>query len=258
MKSIIMYRLEGIKDNNTVSKIFEKYCPNGVARTGGDIFVSSDSMPDFFKLIGFASMQDTTKLEQIADIISDVHYEKKADKFQRKCNKMHQKVVSAKRATQQDGQVNIGAFSSVPSIGELIEIVEQQKTAQAAPKVAKAQVRLEKHIAKNELLSEAKRYASTSQGSPPITHDWVNAEKDIKTSIKEIKRPKADIIGSALKTLKEFLDELLEVTTKVSIMHITDGNKSPTADLRTEVKFNDLEADQLIETKNREMIIISK
>lgn len=255
---MIMYRLEGIKDSNAVSKIFEKYCPFGVSRTGGDIFISSDSMPDCFKLIGFASLQNTAKLEQIAGIIADVDYEKKADKFQRKCNKMHQKVVIAKRATQQDEQISAGAFSSVSSISELIGKVEQQETAQAAPKVAKAQEKLDKHIAKNQLLSEAKRYATTSKSSPPITHDWVNAGKDIQTSIREAKRPKAEVIDSALKALKEFLDELLNVTAKVSIMHITDGSKAPTANLRTEVKINDLLADQLIETKNREMIIISK
>lgn len=259
MKSIMMYQLEGVRDSSAVSKIFEKYCTNGVDKSSGNIFLSVDLIPDFFKVVGYSSIQNTARLEKIADLITDEKYEKKADKFDQKYNKMHQKVMAAKRDTRQDTHINMGGIMTATSISELVSKAEQQIEAPLDPKVAKAQKKLDKYMAKNQILTEAKQYTPSNQGvANLISIGTEPKEKDIFQSIEESKKPNTEFIESSLLTLKKFLDELLKVADRVSVMHIMDGNKTPTVHLRTNVRLEHLNANQLIGAKNREIIIISK
>jgi len=255
-----MYQLEGVKDNTAVSAVFAKYCPGGVDKSDGNIFLSSDSMPDFCKLIGYASIHDTAKLEQIARVITDERYEKKAEKFEQKSDKMHKKVMDAKRATRQDTTIAMGGLTTAISIGQLVENVEKQDAAPDDPKVIKAQARLDKYMTKNQTLAEAKQFSQLNQGVGCLISIGVGdtATRGILQSIEESKAPNKEFTEPALKVFKEFLAELLQVADRVSVMHITDGNKTPTIHLRNHVGLGSLQAKQLIEAKNRESIIISK
>jgi len=259
---MIMYQLEGVRDDNAVLKLFKEYCPEGVDKSASNVYVQTNSAPDFFRLIGFSYQnQDTAELERMADLISQADYDKKIDKFNTKCNKMQQKIISAKKAARAETTVGLGGFVSGNTINELLNKTEQQDNQQQTdPKVAKAQCKLDKFIDKNHMLAESKQYVPQKQGIADIYSIGASAprEKNIFETIEEAKKPKTEFLESAMAEQKDFLEKLFKLVSKVSIMHIIDGNKSALANVTTYTKLDKLTATQLANAKNRELISITK
>jgi len=255
-----MYQLEGVKDEKAVSKILAKHHPEGVDKSDDALFLLQDSRPDFCKLIGYASLQDTEKLERIATVITDEGYEKKMDEFENKRDKLHQKVVSAKRSTKQGAAIGLGGLQSATSIADLIE--NAKEPTPTSEKVIKAQAKMDKYVAKNQLLSEASEYTHLKQGVGAYisigTEENNAEEKDIFKNIEKSKQPDEDFAYYAFKDLKAFLDDLLKHADRISIMHITDGDQTPTIHTRTPIGLGSLQVKHLVDAKNRESLIISK
>jgi len=257
-----MYHLEGVSNDGAVSKILSKYCPAGADKFAGNVFVSASSAPDFCKLVGFSSTKDTSGLEQIANVISDANYGKKAIKFEKQCNKMHDKLMHAKKSVTSTSHVGLGGLTSANSVNEILNKAEQQqKEIEENARVQKAQSKLDKYLDKNKSLHEAKQYTTAGKSAGGLI-SWgagtESSEKNIFETIEDAKKPSKEFIDSAMARLKEFLGELLGVVSRVGIMPISDGNKSPNVRDKKSIKLNELTPADLMSAKNREIIYITR
>jgi len=256
MKSLILYQLEGAKEGNALSVILSKYNANATEeRTETMLYLYIDGEKDFCKHIGLKN-QDTSGLQAIAETMSQADYQKKMMKFNKKCDKMRQKLNNAKKAA---GGFNVSSVNVAEMMDNLAKHNEQ---VQANPKVAKLQDKLDKYIESNKALCESKRYTGTTSGANAIGLSVYDAAKNttenIHQAIETIKNPKTEHVNQAMLRFKGFIEELLGIAKAVGVMPITDGGKNPKSGERRKIKLNKITAEHLMNAKNREIFIITK
>jgi len=263
MKALIMYQLEGVRDDNAVSKLFSKHFPNGVDKFAGNIFSPLGSAPDFCKLVGFSSLQDTSKLEQIAGVITQEGYDRKIDKFNQKCDKMQHKLMSAQKAAKTSATVGQhGGLTNAVSLAELINKAEELKQQQESDtRVAKAKNKLDNYLERNKTLHESSKYTTATKSAGGLISWGAGTESSDKNIFEEIetsKKSTATFVDTSMDKLKEFLTDLLKLASKVGIMAIMDGNKTSTVNSTHNVKFDQLTSSRLMNAQNREIFYITK
>jgi cytochrome b involved in lipid metabolism len=260
-----MYQLEGVKNDSAVSELFSKHFPQGVSKLGSNMFLPLDNAPDFCKLVGFSSQQSASKLEQIASFISQEGYDKKADKFQKQCDKMKHKLICAKKAAKPSAPTTaaggMAGFTSVTSIGDIVAQAEKMKEAECTnSKVAKAQNKLDCYIEKNKTLHESAQYTTAGKAAGGLIsfEGSTSSGKNIHDEIEAEKKAAAAFVDASMKNLTNFLEEVFKHATQISMMVITDGNKTGTTNVVRNVKLDQLTAEKLTNAQNREMFNITK
>ena len=266
MRSLIMYQVEGAKDDSVVSGVFSKFCPCESEKVDGRIYLATKKAPDFCRLVGLANQDaasdDKSHLEDLADFMADPRYARKIDKFDKKCNKMERKIISAKKdvpAATQYGHTGMGGLGMMggASISDLVEKAEQQQhEIQTDPRVARAQDKFDRYVDKNKTLAETKQFTKSSGFGGIISFGDAPKEKNIYDAIRT-EKPHAEDYAAANNRMKEFLKELLNTAKEVSVMNITDGETKPDYLHKRKVKLDALSAEDFINMRNREMFVIS-
>ena len=262
MKTLIMYQLEDVKDENAVIKVLSKHFPNGAEKFGSNVFIQLATAPDFCKLIGFTSQQNSSKLEQIAGVITQEGYDRKLDKFNQKCDKMQQKLMSARKTSNANVGTGFSGLTAVANLGEIVNQAEQFGQQQNMdPKVAKAKSKLDSYIEKNKTLQESTKYTSAGKSAGGLV-SWgagtESSEKNIFDELAAEKKTAANFVDVSMDKLKKLFEELLKVAPKVGVMSIMDGNRTSTINSTHNVKLEQLTATRLANAQNREMFFIMK
>jgi len=252
-----MYQLEDVKNETAASNVFSKFFKSAIDKRANNFFLSVDTAPDFCKLIGFSLSQGAHAPEEVTNLMRLPGFEKDVKDFNLRHDKLHDKLVSAKKAAKSSYD-NVGGLKNIGNVADLITIAEQQgKQEQANTKVIKAKGKLDNYLEKNKTMSEAAIHIGKTESGVV----WNTGDEDgtsVFDTISAINAPPTGELEIALETLKRFIDELLAVSSKVSVMLITDGNKTPTSTIKRNVKLQGLTAAQLMNAKNREAIVITK
>jgi len=262
MKTLIMYQLEGVKDENVVKKVLAKHFPNGAEKFGVNVFVPLASAPDFCKLIGYVSQQNSSKLEEIAGVITQEGYDRKLDKFNQKYDKMQQKLMSARKTS--NASVGTG-FSGLTAIANLSDIVNQaqqfEEQQNMDAKVAKAKSKLDSYVERNKTLHESTKYTAAGKSVGGLVSWGAGTESNEKNIFDELaaeKKTSATFIDTSMEKFKKLLEDLLKLAPRVGVMAIVDGNRTSTINTTHIVKLESLTATKLANAQNREMFFITK
>jgi len=272
--SLLMYQIEGAKDETAVLGVFSKFCSGQSEQQGGKYFMDAKTSPDFCKVVGLDrndSIVGRTRLEEIAGVMSSEDYEEQLDKFDMKYDKMRSKVLKAKKKVSSStplgtaglsglGMMSVGASSTAFDAVDKADSKGKQLKEDA--KVAKAQRKLDEYIDKNKMLHESKQYQTTNQpfgglvtfgaGSAPGSDIYAA----IKAEKQGIESQNVQNYDAAMTRFREFIGELLNHSKEVGFMYIEDGEKSSEYRHKRRVQLNDLTAGLLVKIRNREMFVI--
>jgi hypothetical protein len=106
-----------------------------------------------------------------------------------KCDKMHQKLICAKKAARKEAHVGAGGFATATSVSDLVSKAEQlHESEQTSSKVAKAQNKLDSYREKNKMLHESSKY--TTKAPAVLFHGARARNQATRTSTTKSKRKK--------------------------------------------------------------------
>lgn len=262
MKSFFLCQLEGVKDDIAVTEIIAKYWPSGTEKLPGGIFLPADKAPDFVKVVAFSTTEKDFDLEKMENMMTQDNYEDKVEKYIKKEDKLHQKLIKTKKAAKEEARVTAGGFASAKTVSSLVGKSNTLRQEEEADKnIEKAKGKLDDFHEKNKLLQESTKYTATGKSMGGLLQFGAGTdkgEKNIYNELDTVADRKQKFVDGALDQLKDFLTELLEVAGRVGVMYIDDGSKTARANSNHNVKLEKLTAKQLMNAQNREMFVISK
>lgn len=258
--SYVLFQVNG--DEREISKIFQKYYGGNCIeqRKKDELYINCTIAPDYCQLIGLSN-RNTGELEKIAKLLSNPSGGRKIDAYNNKKIQLQKKLNATKSAVSSERMVNFGGYG-VTTVNEFVGSIDKHMdNIKEDQKVRKAQQKLDKYLDKKQQIGNAQHYSLTSSASVgngliSFGAGMQSQNNNIFELIDKIKKVDSDFVESSYETFMNMIKELSGHATEIGVMPIIDGMKKPDSTSRKTIRINELKIEDLVNAKNRELVIL--